>query len=195
MDDNEQRQVEDETRRLVGLVEEATGLRSRWNGEIILLEDAAMVPLFGRRVSGKKLWNCNILLHSDFVNNPLRWRTLLHEVLHSVSAGMNEQDYRRFQGWEEGTIEWLQRHWRPEMLRSLGASVSEETFAVAERFWPFNKYLEALAVLQEASGMEAELFYRKLLQTPLALRPGVVRAMGSEPGFLPLFARTIGKRR
>ena len=108
---------------------------------------------------------------------------------------MNEQDYRQFRGWEEGTAEWLQRRYRPETLRSLGVSVPEEIFAVAERFWPFNKYLDALQVLQEAAGLEAERFYRDLLRTPLALRPSAVRAMGSEPGFLPLFAQTIGKLR
>jgi len=195
MDDHAQKQVEEETRRLVALVEEITGLRSRWNGQIILLGDAAMLPLLGRRVSGEKRWSCDILLHSDFVNDPMRWRTLLHEVLHSVSVGMNEQDCRRFWGWEEGTAEWLQRRWRPKMLRSLGVSVPEEVFVVAERFWPFNKYLEALQTLQQASGLGAETFYRDLLWTPLALRLGAVRALGSEPGFLPLFAQTIGKLR
>ena len=154
-----------------------------------------MQPLLGRRILGEKRWGCDIILHSDFVNNPLRWRTLLHEVLHSVSAEMNEQDYRRFRGWEEGTVEWLQRRWRPEVLRLVGVSVPENQFAVAERLWPLNGYLEALQVLQEASGLEAEPFYRDLLRTPLALRPGAVRAMRNEPEFLPLFARTIGKLR
>ena len=195
MEDGRQKQVEEETRRLVLLVEEITGLRSRWNGRIILLEDAAMQSLLGRRVSGEKRWSCDILLHSDFGDDPLRWRTLLHEVLHSVSAGMNEQDYRRFRGWEEGVVEWLQRQWRSEMLHSLGASVPEEVFNEAERHWPMNDYLEALQVLQKASGLEAKLFYRDLLRTPLALRPGAVRAMRTEPDFLPLFARTIGKLR
>lgn len=195
MDNHAQEQVEEETRRLVALVEEMAGLHSRWNGRIVLLEDAAMLPLLGRRVSGEKRWGCDILLHSDFVNDPLRWRTLLHEVLHSVSVGMNEQDYRRFRGWEEGTVEWLQRRWRPRILRLLGVGVLEEAFVMAERFWPFNKYLEALQVLQQAAGLDAELFYRDLLRTPLALRLGAVRAMGNEPEFLPLFAQTIGKLR
>ena len=158
MDDHAQQQVEEETRRLVALVEEITGLRSRWNGQIILLGDAEMLPLLGRRVSGEKRWGCDILLHSSLVGDSLRWRTLLHEALHSVSVGMNEQDYRRFRGWEEGTVEWLQRRLRPEILHSLGVSVLEEVFVVAEQFWPFNKYLIALQILQQAAGLDTETF-------------------------------------
>ena len=190
-----QSHVEDETRRLVLLVEEATGLRLRWSGQVVVLEDAAMQSLLGRRLLGEKRWGCEILLHADLRNNPLRWRTLLHEVLHSVSAGTTEQDYRRFRGWEEGTVEWLQRRWRPEMLRSLEVSIPKDLFAAAEHYWPLNGYLEALQALQEACGVEEDQFYLNLLQTPLALRPAAVRAMRSEPDFLPLFARTIGRLR
>ena len=35
MDDRAQEQVEDETRRLVAIVEEITGLHSRWSGRIV----------------------------------------------------------------------------------------------------------------------------------------------------------------
>lgn len=35
-----QSQVEDETRRLVALVEETTGLRSRWNGTVRIIDAA-----------------------------------------------------------------------------------------------------------------------------------------------------------
>lgn len=195
MDAQMQSQIEDETRRLVALVEETTGLRSRWNGQVVVLEDAAMQSLLGRRLLGEKRWGCDILLHADLRNNPLRWRTLLHEVLHSVSAGMTEQDYRRFRGWEEGTVEWLQRRWRPEMLRSLEIGIPEDLFAAAEQYWPLNEYLGALQALQEACGMEEDHFYLNLLRTPLALRPAAVRTWGSQPGFLSLFARTIGKLR
>ena len=135
------------------------------------------------------------MLHADLADSPLRWRTLLHEVLHSVSAGMGEQDYRRFRGWEEGVVEWLQRQWRPGMLHRIGASVPEEAFAAVERLWPLNGYLEALEALQEASGLDVDLFYRSLLRTPLAQRPAAVYAWGSSPGFLSLFAQTIGKLR
>ena len=41
MDDRSQEQVEDETQRLVALVEEMTGLRSRWSGRIVW-EDTAV---------------------------------------------------------------------------------------------------------------------------------------------------------
>lgn len=187
--------VEDEVRQVVAFVEGTTGLRSRWSGRIVILEDREIQALQGRRVLGEKQWNCDILIHAALQDNPLRWRTLLHESLHSVCTRLNEEDYRRLQGWEEGVVEWLQRRWRPEVLQTLGVKVPEETFDLSDRFWPFNGYLEALKVLQEASGREAEAFYRDLLRTPLALRPATVRAWGSEPGFLSLFAHTIGKLR
>ena len=46
MDDGKQRQVEDETRRLVVLVEEATGLRSRWNGTVRIIDLATAALTF-----------------------------------------------------------------------------------------------------------------------------------------------------
>ena len=54
MDARMQSKVEDEARRLVLLVEERTGLRSRWNGQVFVLEDAAMQALRGAAGSGRK---------------------------------------------------------------------------------------------------------------------------------------------
>lgn len=194
MDDGVQEKAEEETRLRVLLVEEIIGLRSRWSGRIVW-EDTAMQVQRGRRVLGEKRWNCDILMHVDLCNKPRRWRTLLHELLHSVSAGMNEPDYQRFRGWEEGTVEWLQRRHRPEILHSLGINVPAEVFADVEDHWAMNSYLEALQVLQEACGLDEDEFYRELLRTPLALRPAAVRAWGGQTSFLSLFARTIGKLR
>ena len=187
--------VEDEVRRVVEFVEETTGLRSRWNGQVIILEESEIQTRQGRGALGEKQWNCGILIHAALQDNLLRWRTLLHEALHSVSAGLTEEDYRRFRGWEEGVVECLQRRWRPELLQTLGGEVPEGAFEVSERFWPLNGYLEALQALQEATGREPEMFYRDLLRTPLALRLATVRSWGSEPGFLSLLAHTIGKLR
>ena len=64
MDDHGQEQAEEEARRLVLLVEKITGLRSRWNGQIMLMEDAAMLPPLGRRVSGETRGICGILISS-----------------------------------------------------------------------------------------------------------------------------------
>ena len=187
--------VREELRVLQRIVEERTGLRSRWNGEALFRRPEEIQMMRGRHLLAEKRWNCDILVSTILVGNPLRWRTLLHEMLHAVSMGMNEQDYRRFQGWEEGVVEWLQRRWRPEILHELGVAPPPEVFAQAERHWPLNDYLEALQSLQEACGLTPEAFYLELLRTPLAKRLATVRAWGQGSDFLPLFARTIGKLR
>lgn len=187
--------VRKELRALQRAVEERTGLPSRWNGEVLFRQPAEIQMMRGRRLLAEKRWNCDILVSTILEGNPLRWRTLLHEMLHSVSVGLNEEDYRRFQGWEEGVVEWLQRRWRPEILHELGVIPPTEVLAQAERDWPLNGYLDALQTLQEACGLTPETFYAELLRMPLAQRLATVRAWGKGSGFLPLFARTIGKLR
>lgn len=184
-----------ELRALLRAVEERTGLTSRWNGEVLLRRPDEIQMMRGRHLLAEKRWNCDILVCTILEDNPLRWRTLLHEILHSVSVGSNEEDYRRFQGWEEGVVEWLQRQWRPEILHQLGVALPDEAFALAEHDWPLNGYLTALETLRGGCDLTPEAFYSELLRTPLAQRLATVRAWGRGPNFLPLFARTIGKLR
>ena len=187
--------IREELRALQRTVEDRTGLLSHWNGEVLFRRPDEIQMMRGRHLLAEKRWNCDVLVSAILEENPLLWRTLLHEMLHSVSVGLNEEDYRRFPGWEEGVVEWLQRRWRPEILHELGVATPSEIFAQAERDWPLNDYLEALQTLQEACGLTSEIFYFDLLRTPLAQRLATVRAWGQGPGFLSLFARTIGKLR
>lgn len=187
--------IQRELRALKSAVELRTGMPSRWDGQVLFLRSTEIQMMRGRLLLAEKRWNCDIVVCTMLEGNPLRWRTLLHEMLHSVSAGLNEPDYRRFLGWEEGVVEWLQRRWRPEILHELGVILPGEALTQAEQDWPLNDYLEALKTLQEHCGLTPETFYLELLRTPLAQRLATVRLWGQGPGFLPLFARTIGRLR
>ena len=79
--DTLQAQITNEIGRMVPIVEELTGLPSRWNGTV------EIVPLTD--FFGKKLFSCSIQIADTAAASEARWRTLIHELLHSVSAGYN----------------------------------------------------------------------------------------------------------
>lgn len=113
MDDGTQKQVEDEPRRLVLLVEEVTGLRSRWNGTVRIIDVATAALTSQTPFFAKKEWSCGITLVETTLNSERRWRSLLHEALHSVSVGLTKDSYDLFAPWEEAVVETLQRTYRP----------------------------------------------------------------------------------
>lgn len=194
-----QERITEEIRQVITEVEQMTGLHSRWNGSVTVWE-ARLAGIMGRRpFIAKKTWDCGITVVDALIEDNQRWRTLIHEALHSVSVGMNEADYGRFLGWEEGVVEWLQRHWRRQILLTLGVDIPEDRFADIERIWPLNGYLDALETLRAGCGQEPAFFYRTLIRTPLAQRLTMVQAWSKGPGaasgYLALFARTIGKLR
>lgn len=167
------RTIPEELELLRDAVEALTGLPSRWSGNVVLLDSAQIVALRGRPVFAQKLWACDILVNADVVEAPMRWRTYLHEMWHSVSVGTNgvqSMDYRRFLGWEEGVVEWWQRHLRSQVLEWANIHVPEEIFVATEAVWTYNRHLEALEVLQQAVGVPKEAFYNDLLRMPLAQR-------------------------
>ncbi|HLK61631.1 MAG TPA: hypothetical protein VKU00_34105 [Chthonomonadaceae bacterium] len=157
------KRVQAELQTLVPILEELTGLNSRWNGEIYLVQSADFL--------GKKPFPCHIELDADLANLDVRWRTLLHELLHSLSAGYNQNDYNLFYGWEEGVVEQLQRLIRLEALTRCGIIVAEEIFTSAEAGHPFNPYIAALEKIREAiNDTDARAFYVQLLNTPIKNR-------------------------
>ncbi len=83
--DSTEAQAQQEIAQVVLVVEELTGLPSRWSGRVELVPDAEF--------RGKKLFSCSILLDTAVAQHPVRWRTLIHEALHSVSAGYTRADY------------------------------------------------------------------------------------------------------
>lgn len=159
-------QAQQEVARVIGIVEELTGLTSRWSGQVNL------VP--GAEFWGKKLFSCTILLDAAVAQHPVRWRTLIHEALHSVSAGYIRADYDMLIGWEEGTVEQLQRLLRRRVLDALGVDVAEEVFAETEAEYPFNSYINALEDVRNALETPPLDFYLRLLNTPIAQRPGSI---------------------
>lgn len=191
----EEDRVRDELSAVKEAVEQLTGLRSRWSGNVILLGDAELTALKGRVILAEKRWNCDILLNLGLATLPARWRTYIHEMLHSVSTGLNEADLGRFRGWEEGVVEQILRLNRQRVLNSAGVSLLEATFAEADRASSLNRYIEALEALRVSAAMEADLFYMMLLHTPLRDRLSLVRSLRPEPDYQRLFAYTVGRLR
>ena len=145
-------------------VEQLTGLRSRWSGNVILLAPPEIVALKGTLVSAEKRWACDVLVSTAIVSSPLRWRTYAHEMLHSVSVGLNEADLGRFRGWEEGVVEQTQRLLRERVLGLVGADTPEAAFFDGDRTWRLNHYIKALEELRLFLGAE---FGGPLLAPPL----------------------------
>jgi hypothetical protein len=140
-----------------------TPLPSRWNGKVILIEDEENSGLF--RSDG------SIGLLAALVRLPLRWPTLLHELLHSYSAGGGTQDYSVHRGWEEGPVEALQRLLIRVLLTDIGEPVDEISLQDREAGWRFNAYLPVIESVREAIGVgDAERFYVELLKVPIIAR-------------------------
>lgn len=109
----------------------------------------------------------------------MRWSTLIHEALHTISAGYVPTDYRNFPGWEEGVVERLQRVYRLTVLGRLGVSVEDELFRVSEEKHNYNKYIQALEGVRLILNIADADFYTNLLQTPIRSRFGYVYGLGN----------------
>ena len=179
MDDNgtnldQTAQVREELHRILPVLSRLTGLPSRWNGELVLVPDAGF--------KGKKLFSCSILLDASLATQEVRWRTLIHEALHALSAGYNQSDYNAFTGWEEGVAEQLQRLIRPKVLAVLGVSVRPDVFSEAEAGHLFNPRIRAVESLRIALGIseqQSEQFYIDLLATPIKSRISLILGMAN----------------
>ena len=168
--------IMEELRQIIAFVEAATGLPSRWNGGLLILAegtDEAWAAQALPRVSylAKKEWNCSITVVESVLQDNRRWRTLLHESLHSVSVGLTEPDYQRFRLWEEAVVESLQRLYRPLLLQSLGLNLEEEQFQALETAWRYNSALNALGqIAAERPEVPFQDLLEALLRTPLSER-------------------------
>ena len=70
-----------------------TGLRSRWDGTVTVLDDRTAAMFSRAAFFARKDWSCAITILDPVVTAPARWRTLIHEALHSVSVGLTPQSY------------------------------------------------------------------------------------------------------
>jgi hypothetical protein len=157
-----QTQIEREVRQITQIVEQLTGLQSRWSGEVKLIGDAYF--------NGKKPFTCEILIAANLADREARWRTLIHEALHAVSVGYVQADFEANRGWEEGVVEKLQRIIRPSVLAILGLDLAESLFEAIEEDHAFNVYIQALERVRTAFGTEELPFYLNLLKTPIKNR-------------------------
>ncbi len=190
MEDGRQRQVEGETRRLVALVEEATGLRSRWNGTVRVIDVATAALTSPTPFLAKKEWSCGITIVETTLNSEGRWRSLLHEALHSVSVGLTEPDYHRFRLWEEAVVEMLQRLYRPVLFRRLGLAIAESQFRTIEENWRYNRAVDALAQIAAARpDVPLREFLEGMLRTPLPDRPAYAFEWGRQAADFAMFKR------
>src|SRR5438128_374754 len=123
--------------RLVIEVEEFTGLHSNWNGEIALSEDISV----GGSPSyiAVKEWQCAIRINMAAIDEASLPGTLIHEVVHSVSAGLSTTTFRQNVGFEEGVAEMVTRLIMPHALERLGIDSGP----------PREKFLDFVAALEE----------------------------------------------
>ena len=159
-----QEQITGELQAIVKVIESVTGLPSRWSGKLELVADAEF--------KGKKPFRCDVFLDAALAATPERWSTLIHEALHTGSAGYVREDYQDFQGWEEGVVEQLQRLLRAEVLARLHVTVEETVFASIDAGHAYNDFIAAIERLrrilddrEEAEAVTA--FYLQLLTTPI----------------------------
>lgn len=143
---------------------------SGWNGEVSI--ESGYSAFSGvARYDGTIGINEIVNAHPDE-----RWRTLLHEALHTFSTGLNRADYAKHRGWEEGAVEQIQRQLRPTVLHMIGVTVSEDALQQREASHPYNRYITLLEGLRVLLAQNHDTFYRRLLRIPLSERPAQVRA-------------------
>ena len=167
-----QDRTEVELREIIAALAELISLPSRWSGRVELVPDAGF--------KGKKRFTCDIQIDAALASQEVRWSTLIHEALHTISTGYVPTDYRDFPGWEEGVVERLQRVYRPAVLGRLGISVEDEVFRVSEKKHSYNKYIQALEGVRSILNVADADFYISLLQTPIRGRFGYVYGLGNK---------------
>ena len=162
MDELEAR-TQQELKAIIAELTALTDLPSRWSGRVELVPDAE----FKRQM-------CDIQIDAALAAQDERWPTLIHESLHSISAGYNANDFRNFRGWEEGVVEQLQRLFRPSMLQRMGVVLPAGVFDAVEASHNFNAYiaaLEGLRLLLSKPDVNQQSFYLDLLKLPIKERP------------------------
>ena len=73
--------VAGELRQIERVLTEIIGRPSRWSGRVELTDDPA--------VWGAKPYGCDIVINENLRGKDKRWRTFIHEMLHSYSVGYN----------------------------------------------------------------------------------------------------------
>jgi len=163
-------QTQQEMVQIISVVQELTGLTSRWSGRVELVPDAPYM--------GQKSFACHVSIRASLAQEQVRWATLIHEAFHSVSAGFNREDFRNARGWEEGVVEQLQRLFRVPVLDRLGVSVNDVVFAESEGKHLYNPYIEHLEDFRQLLNDDLIDFYLGLLRTPIKSRASQILNRG-----------------
>lgn len=166
--DDLQARTQQELTDIVLILTELTGLSSRWSGRVELVPDAEF--------KGRKRQMCDIQIDAALAAQDERWPTLIHESLHSISAGYSGTDFRTMPGWEEGVVEYLQRRFCPIIFNRLG--IASADFASREERHEYNKYIDQLQLLRQALNDEELPFFLDLLRIPIGKRPAFVLGQG-----------------
>jgi hypothetical protein len=175
LEDETVERITDEFRNIIEALSILTGRPSQWSGRLFLNA--------GMEARGTKPYNCDIWLRADLATSDERWRTLIHEALHSLSEGYNPIDYMAHRGWEEGVVEQLQRLLREDVLTHLNLRVDGACFELIEKEHAFNHYIAALESLRATLGADKRAFYLDLLSEPIRDRYGSImqNAMKLDP--------------
>ena len=163
MSNQQEARLHSEVQQITDAIQSLTGLRSQWSGNVSILPTDSYAI-------GRKSFDCLIQLRTDLLTRNLRWRTLIHEAFHAVSAGYYAQDFFQNVGWEEGVVENLQRLFRRRILAQCGIILEETLFFEAERNHSFNRYIDALESIRTAFGLREEEFYLMLIRIPIRER-------------------------
>lgn len=153
-------QLTEDIHALVAEVQQRTGLNSRWSGVANIV--------VGARYSGAKRWNCDIDINQNILNQPRRYSTALHEVLHSVSIGLAEFAYDANLGYEEGVVEQCTRLLRDEIFAAMSL---QGPFDIRTSY---DVEIDALEELRALTTKHEREFYLNLLHTSLEDREEVV---------------------
>jgi len=155
----------------IQVLEDILGRPSRWNGKAYLARSLSF--------AGAAHYDGSISVSELVYAEPnLRWRTMIHEALHTFSPSYTRLEYNAAQGWEEGVVEQMQRLLRPEVLAALGITVQEAILTNAEADHQYNAYIAFLEDLRLQLRDVPFGFYRMLLSTPLPKRALVLRQSG-----------------
>jgi len=158
-------------RQIVDVLEGVLGWPSRWNGQVSLERSLSFSGV--AHYSGSI--GINELVYADA---DLRWRTLIHEALHTFSPQYTRYEYNAVRGWEEGVVEQMQRLVRPQVLTVLGIAVDEKVLLEVEENHPYNLYIALLEDLRLRLNDTSFEFYKMLLACPLMERSIILRQSG-----------------
>lgn len=155
-------------RQIIQALEDILGRPSRWNGNLALERELSY--------SGMAHYDGSITISELVCADPnLRWRTLIHEALHTFSPQYTRHEFLMARGWEEGVVEQMQRLLRPQVMAALGVEVDEAELATVEASHSYNVFITLLEDLRQRLGDTPFSFYRMLLASPLLERAVLLR--------------------